>query len=58
MGRLIFVLATDKSAQVVMPGINKMAENFLLAPFVRIWLGQKIIMGDRFKSFRKVMNDL
>lgn len=42
---LIFVLATDKSAQVVVAGVDEMSENFLLAPLMRIGLGQKIMIG-------------
>lgn len=56
--RLILVLSTDKSAQVVMAGVYKMSENFLFTPFMRIGLGQKIMIGDSLESFRKIMNDL
>lgn len=36
MRRLIFVLATDKSAQVIVTGVDEMSENFLLAPLMSI----------------------
>lgn len=58
MRRLIFVLATDKPAQVVVAGVNEMAKDFLLAPLMRIGLSQKFMIGYSCKSFRKIADDL